>query len=278
MAGLSDVPTEILNAILEYLFLRDLQTLITSQRTGKRFRAVVQDILTRQRSSSPCIGTSDSELPCAHDPWDRLLWQRFRPLFAATQCFTPEERGRIIYLTIAGDSTLPFKRLPWAQDERSRGPYLRPEASWRGLSVARPGREPITHLEIIRGYQSDDDDTVEYLHVELPGGVLTMGALYDVLLSEQVHFGDETGDWELLLGKRLRDHDLMQEYECFIQEDSDLVDSGPDARQCAILYVQGAITGDVPSDSWPVAHKWTPKIIGKLPRLLSWDESRDVEE
>lgn len=123
----------------------------------------------------------------------------------------------------------------------------------------------ITRLEVVRSYQTERDDEVSCRVVDLsfssssssssssPGGVgrsgggggggdrcccyLTMGLLYDLLLSPDTHFGRETGDWELFLGRRLRSHLLLQEYECFIPGDADLV---ADAPGCAILYVQGA--------------------------------------
>lgn len=271
MCDLSSVPTEILNSILEHVYLGDLQTLIALQRTSRRLRAVARDVLSRRIHYASLAPPSPGRRS-APEVLNTLLWRNFRPLFTATDCFTPAERNSSIYLTIAGDNLLPFKRLPWARDQRLREAFLRPGASWRDLSIVQPGLEHITHLQVIKSYTTEGADTVEFLRVVLPGGALTMGAFYDILLDKRVHFGDETGEWELLFDMKLRDHDLMQEYECFIREDDDLVVSGPEARHCAILYVQGAITYEEP-DQWPVSHSWEPRPLKEKARLLSWDEA-----
>lgn len=48
MCGLASVPTEILNSILEYVYLEDLQTLVTARRTSKRLYAMTYDTLSLQ--------------------------------------------------------------------------------------------------------------------------------------------------------------------------------------------------------------------------------------
>jgi hypothetical protein len=271
--GLAGIPTEILYAILQYLYLIDLHSLILSQRTNRCFRDIGQEIISRQLEDpkKSLLSEEGQNSPPTLNP---LLRRKFLPLFNGTDCFTAEERKHIIYLTLAGDNTLPFKRLAWARDRKLREAYLRPEASWRDLGVARPGQQPITRLEVIRSYTSDEGDEAAYGRLTLapPDGALTMGALYDALLSDRVHFGRETGDWELLPGRRLRDHALLLEYECFIADDPDLVDGGPAARHCAILYVQGAALDEEPR-LWPAAHEWTPAPAGEPIRMLSWEES-----
>ncbi|KAI1862654.1 hypothetical protein JX265_006975 [Neoarthrinium moseri] len=277
MASINDLPTETLVLILEYLYLTDLQTFITSQRVARRFRSVTQDILARP----PFV---DLQSPPGRPMIEPLLESKFRSLFKATDCFTAEERQTMVWPTLNGDHTLPFRRLPWAGSARSRAAYLRPDASWRRLGTATAGRPPITHLAVVRGYQSSEDDVVEYHSVALPApGSLTMGLLYDVLLSDGAghntdqcgDFGDETGDWQLLPGRRLRDHDLLQEYECFVLEDPELVDDGPGAAQCAILYVQGAAIDDIKeSVRAEDGDEWQPSMIGSRPRFLSWGEER----
>lgn len=186
----------------------------------------------------------------------------------------------------------PFRRLPWAAggdgDEdgdgdggssfspRRREVYLRPGASWRGISVTLARGPPITRLEIVKSYSSEDlneegRDHVEHLLVDLSpsspptpatsssssggdsndngSGFLTMGLLYDLLLthggvgdSSAATFGAETGAWDLLLGRRLRSYALLVEYECFIPDDEELVDLCPEAEGSAILYVRGGTT------------------------------------
>jgi hypothetical protein len=171
--------------------------------------------------------------------------------------------------------------------------YLRPGASWRDVSVTSGRGPPITRLEIIKSYSSEDlneegRDHVQWLLVDLSppsfvtgdgSGFLTMGLLYDLLLcggkvgdDSASTFGGETGAWDLLLGKRLRSYDLLVEYECFIHNDEDLVESGPDAEGSAILYVRGG-TVDV-ADQDRRFHDfeddeigWVPEILGDRPRI-----------
>lgn len=191
---------------------------------------------------------------------------------------------------------LPFRRLPWAASHRRgdgdgeggaapRAAYLRPGASWRDLSVTFARGPPITRLEVVKSYSSEDfnggRDHVQHLLVDLSasGGFLTMGLLYDLLLcggavgdDSAATFGGETGAWDLLLGRRLRSYDLLVEYECFIPEDGELVDYGPGAEGSAILYVRG---GTVEVDDQDRRFEepedddvgWVPQMLGDMPRI-----------
>lgn len=223
-----------------------------------------------------------------------VLARDFGPLFNSVACFTAAERRRSPwFLSLNGDATRPFRRLPWVACGLENGDggdlrdvYLRPGASWRDLSVTFARAPPITRLEIVKSYSSEDfnedgRDHVQHLLIDLStsGGFLTMGLLYDLLLcggsvgDESVAtFGSETGAWDLLLGRRLRSYDLLVEYECFISDDDELVDSGPEAQGSAILYVRGGTVEvddqdrrfEEPEDDGVV---WVPQMLGDIPRI-----------
>lgn len=230
-----------------------------------------------------------------------VLVRDFGHLFKSATCFTDAEHRRTRwFLSLEGDVARPFRRLPWAAAERGGGGdedgdgeagnlrevYLRPGASWRDISVTFARASPITRLEIIKSYSSEDlneegRDHVQYLLVDLSGGggFLTMGLLYDLLLcggevgdDSAATFGGETGAWDLLLGRRLRSHDLLVEYECFIHNDEELVDSGPEAEGSAILYVRGGSVDVGDQDRRFSAFEddeigWVPEILGERPRI-----------
>lgn len=240
-----------------------------------------------------------SLLPLSLTP---VLARDFGPLFSSAACFTDAEHRRTRwFLSLEGDVARPFRRLPWAASARDGGgdgdgggdagpllreAYLRPGATWRDISVTFARAAPITRLEIIKSYSSEDlneegRDHVQYLLVDLsPGdGFLTTGLLYDLLLcggevgdDSAATFGGETGAWDLLLGRRLRSHDLLVEYECFIHNDEELVDSGPEAEGSAILYVRGGTVDVGDQDRRFSAFEddengWLPEILGDRPRI-----------
>ncbi|ROW15690.1 hypothetical protein VPNG_02194 [Cytospora leucostoma] len=295
MARLTDLPTEILLPILEHLSLVSIPTFLTSQATCRIFRSIVRDIIARPPAPiwTHLLPDDDEEIdedyyeeflsPLAHP----FLLMRFITLFQSSSSFTQEERRAISwFLTLDGDVTRPFRRLPWARGARSREKYLRGGASWRGLSVTFHLGLPVTRVEIIKSYSSEDfnedgRDHVQYLQVDdMPApGFLTMGLLYDLLLcggavgdDDAATFGGETGSWELVVGARLRDYDLLLEYECFILDDEDLVDTGPSAAQSAILYVRGGTVdghdqdrrfGELEDDEV----EWVPELLGPRPTI-----------
>lgn len=234
-----------------------------------------------------------------------LLARDFAALFSSAVCFTPAERKSMRwFLSLNGDVARPFRRLPWAAASRGgdddddgsiaalrrrRDAYLRPAASWRGLSVTFARGPPVTRLEVVKSYSSetlneDGRDHVQHLLVDLSttaGGFLTMGLLYDLLLcgggvgdESAATFGGETGAWDLLLGRRLRSYGLLVEYECFIPDDGELVDSGPGAEGSAVLYVRGGSVevddqdrrfGGPEEDDDDVG--WVPEMLGDRPRI-----------
>ncbi|KAK8056319.1 hypothetical protein PG993_001546 [Apiospora rasikravindrae] len=274
MAQLQYFPTEILIQILQHVRHVDFRAFLFSQATSRLFRSIVQDMITSVQQSS-FSSAHRQEKPCLQP----FLQRRFAPLFNTTNAFTAEERAKNVYyyLSLEGDCTLPFRRLPWAQDEAERKIYLRPEASWRRLPLLAGDGGAITQLEIVKNYTTQTSDTVEYLQVELPSpsssttmGQLTMGTFYDLLLGEQATYGWETGSWELHLGTRLRNIDLLFEYECYVYNDPELVDLNAPPH-CAVLHVLGGSGCDQEFAGVDWETCWKPKVLGqKPPRCLPW--------
>ncbi|KAK2610285.1 hypothetical protein N8I77_003732 [Diaporthe amygdali] len=285
MGSFEDLPTETRILVLEHLSRIDLRSFLTTCRT---FRLLAQEILSHP-PGPPWNARIDSQGPGFPSPAaliHAVLAQDFGPLLSSTACFTAAERRRMRwFLSLNGDVTRPFRRLPWAPDAALRAVYLHPGASWRDISVTFAGGPPVTHLEVIKSYSSEDfnedgRDHVEHLSVDLSTtGFLTMGLLYDLLLcggsvgdESAATFGRETGSWELLLGRRLRSYDLLVEYECFIPDDDELVDSGSEAARSAILYVRGG-TVEVDDQDRQFAEtedddiEWEPEMLGDLPRI-----------
>ncbi|KAI8962213.1 hypothetical protein F5Y11DRAFT_196779 [Daldinia sp. FL1419] len=250
MAVLLNLPNEILISILDALADIDLQSLVLLQLMNRRLHALVRDILYVVKDVSITENNDDAEATRIHPLW----MTKFNSLFNTSDCFSDVERKKMAFLTLDGDYTLPFCRLPWAQTESKRDAYLRPEASWREISLTF-GRAPITHLDVIKSYSAPEGDAVDYYQVDLPLSGITMGIYYDILLGEKATYRHETGSWELIVGRRLHSFDVLSEYECFIRDDRDLVEFGKEAGQAAILYVRGSpvnrqFNPEVEKDRW----------------------------
>lgn len=293
MARLADLPPEVLLQVLAHLSTIDLPTFLTSQATCRAFRLLALDILSRPPTAPSWPAAVRTEEDSAGPPRcgpHPLLARSFGPLLSSAGCFTRAERERVRwFLSLNGDVTLPFRRLPWARDARRRERYLRAGASWRGLSVTLGRGPPVTRVEIVKSYSSGDSgaggraDHVQHLEADVPaGGFLTMGLLYDLLLcggggagdERAATLGGETGGWELLLGSRLRSRELLLEYECFVADDEDLVDRGPGAAQSAILFVRGGTVegadqdrrfGELEEEEGEV--EWVPEMLGDAPKI-----------
>lgn len=269
----------------------------TKQATCRTFRLLTQEILShppRPPRTARAKGRG-SRAAASVNPVNPALAMTFSPLFSSSVVFTLAERTVMRwYLSLNGDVARPFRSMHWASwaargydgGGALRDAYLRPGASWRGLSITFARGAPVTRLEIVKSYSSehfneDGRDHVQHLLVDLSasGGFLTMGLLYDLLLcgggvgdDSAATFGGETGSWDLLVGKRLRSYDLLVEYECFIPNDEELVDSGPEAEGSAILYVRG---GTVEVDDQDRRFEepevddsgWVPEMLGDRPRI-----------
>lgn len=295
MACLTDLPPEILLSILIHLSISDLATFLASQATCRTFQLLARDVLSRPPTPSwPVTPPPTDEDRVAGPRSCRLphpvVAQKFSPLLSSADCFTKAERETVRwFLSLGGDVTLPFRRLPWARGgggAHLRERYLRPGASWQGLSVTFGLGPPVTRVEIVKNYSSSDDlnedgrDHVQFLQVDIPaGGFLTVGLLYNLLLcggaagdERAATLGHETGSWELLLGRRLRSRELLLEYECFVVGDEDLVDDGPDAAQSAILLVRGGTVEGADQDRRFAeleedVVEWVPEILGDAPKI-----------
>ncbi|KAI0147773.1 hypothetical protein GGR57DRAFT_475828 [Xylariaceae sp. FL1272] len=197
-----------------------------------------------------------------------LLQAKFKGLFDSGDCFTRAEHARYWILTLDGDPTLPFRRLPWAGDPVSREVFLRPEASWRQLSPTFGTSSAVRSLDVVRSFEGDGGSGVSYLQVDLPRAGLSMGLLYDILLSEETLYGYRTGSWKLLVGKSLKSFDVLYRWGCFIIDqpgESQLVSETPDA---AILYVRG---GEGCSATVLDEREWAPQRLGSTrPKFLPW--------
>ncbi|KAF2968462.1 hypothetical protein GQX73_g5094 [Xylaria multiplex] len=212
MAVLQDLPNEALILILRFLGALDLQSTIRVQRVSRRFRDVIQGAVLHSSPGSRANSHSEVAFGSSGAEINPLLRAKFNGLFDSADCFTAAERNRYWVLTLDGDATLPFRRLPWP----SRDAFLRPEASWRGLSP-----------------------TFGTSRVELPDSGLSMGLLYDILLCEEALYGPDTGSWQLFFGKSLKSFDVLYRWGCFIIDEpgeSQLVCQTPNA---AILFVRG---------------------------------------
>lgn len=115
---------------------------------------------------------------------------------------------------------------------------------------------------------------MQYSQLELPSapGYLTMGMLYDLLLSEDVTFGGATRAWKLHLDLRLCSFDMLEDYEYFCHDGPGLVEAGPRARGCAVLHIQGRDgCENGPRNNGGVG-AWKP--LGPVPRCLPWQGPR----
>ncbi|KAI0194891.1 hypothetical protein EV127DRAFT_383311 [Xylaria flabelliformis] len=212
MALLQDLPNEILILILKFLGAIDLQSTLLAQRVSRRFQGVIQDVILYSASNSRVNSCSESSTGISWVDINPLLQAKFRGLFDSADCFTEAERARYWALTLDGDSTLPFKRLPWAADSplASRDAFLRSEASWRRLSPTFGTAPPIRHLDVVKSFEGDYGSPVAYFQVDIPHPGLSMGLLYDILLCEEALYGPDTGSWQLLVGKYMKSFDVCE--------------------------------------------------------------------
>ena len=223
MPSIVELPTETLSQILQFLGHMDLRTLVRLQRTCRIFRSIIQNIL-----NNPQAVTTNPEI-------NVMINRKFKGLFKSMDCLSRTEWRRA--MGRLPDPELPFKRVPWAR-KPIRDRYLREEASWRSLSVTW-GSLPITQLEVVKGFERRGGTTYEYLRAEIPPYGLTMGIYYDLLLSKECHYGDNTIDWELILGKRLDREMAMNYSHVTVRSQSEFMRLFIEAPQSAVLVVKG---------------------------------------
>jgi hypothetical protein len=285
--GLADLPTETLLLILQFLSGIDLQTLLLAQRVSRKFREVIHDVISYEgRRLTNCyngayeiFSSSKDENSSGGDGCRQkavinpFLQKRFKGLFSSADCFTKDERARYWVLTLDGDYTLPFRRLPWVSDpapdmdpgiittstinesknmrDSRAAAFLRPDASWRTLSPTFGSSSPfsscesprssniIRRLDVVKDFDTETGCPVSYSQVALPPSGLTMEMLYDVLLCEEATYGRETGSWELLVGKALKSFDVLYRWGCFIIDEPGESSLVAEVLDAAILYVRG---------------------------------------
>ncbi|KAI0517249.1 hypothetical protein F5B22DRAFT_603856 [Xylaria bambusicola] len=235
MAVLQDLPTETLILILRFLGAIDLQATILAQRVSKRFRDIIQDAVLR--SASPIATQLYPGNPWSQEEINPLLQAKFKGLFDSVYSSTEVERYRYRVLALDRDATLLFWRVLWAAGV-SREAYLRPEASWRGLSPTFGVAPRIRHLDIVKHFLREEGPPVSYLQVELPESGLSMGLLHDILLCEETLYGHDMRSWQLLVGQSLKSFDVLYRWGCFIIElyEPELVTETADG---ALLFVRG---------------------------------------
>ncbi|KAK5636578.1 hypothetical protein RRF57_012290 [Xylaria bambusicola] len=266
MADLQDLPAETLILILRLLGAMDLQTTILAQRVSRRFRDVIQDAVPR--SPSPGATQYYSENARSKGEINPFLQDKFNGLFNSADCFTEAECRRYRVLTLDGDATLPFPRLPWVVGA-SRDVFLRPEASWRGLSPTFGVAPHTRYLDIVKNCENEFDSPVFYFQVELPESGLSMGLLYDILVCEETLYAHWTGSWQLLVGKSLKRFDVLYRWGCFIINEpgeSQLVSETADG---AILLVRGGPPSRLPQLG---RDAWVPERLMKnaKPKFFPW--------
>lgn len=257
--SLSKLPPETLTQILNTLAEVDLLTLMTSQAVCRQFRDIAQVILSRP--------TADADSNPAQLAIHPVLETKFSSLLDSNNCFEhdPNSKSRP---HLKDDIDRPFQTLSWAQTDAKRAPYLRPEASWRRLRLTK-GRHTITRLDLCKILTVYGGTSMKYFQLELPPSGLTMGILYDFLLSSKATFDSQTRRWRLLAGKHLISYDewwKVRGRSSYPSENAimEVFANNQDHPHSAVLLVEGlrGCTG-------PWGHKpredgvWYPESIGK---------------
>ncbi|OTA64786.1 hypothetical protein K449DRAFT_392881 [Hypoxylon sp. EC38] len=278
--SLANLPSETLSLILEFLAEEDLATLLLAQRVCKRFQDTIGRILNRRNSAN-------------HSAISPFLRQQFHILFDA-EISTP--RGTPA--RISPDPGTLFHQLPWVasrvRDKKNpeaengdvkASPHLRPEASWRRLSVAWAlGGPEIRNLDVTKFTTVYGGTGAQYAQLDIPpgpggeDGVLTMGLLYDLLASRLGHLGRITRSWKLIPRKRLGSYDdwLRLRSSCSYPTEEAILDLLVEDEDSAVLFVRGfrgcamsarrprILDADEDEDRLP----WVPKAIGDVPVVL----------
>ncbi|KAL7629133.1 hypothetical protein AAE478_000652 [Parahypoxylon ruwenzoriense] len=236
--GLLNLPSETLSLVLEFLGSEDLASLILVQCVCKRFQEIAARLLFHCPDQPPAgaAGTSqsgggagDAGVSDASAGVNPLLLRHFGPLFD-TALSSPGAKTGKNTTVLNKDDKLPFRALPWAAARRKKSklteaamrgsPHLRPEASWRRLSVTWGVGPPIRSLDVLKVMTVFGGTGMGFQELEIPAlgeegkgggeGYLTMGTLYDLLASGRGTTGPATMRWRLLPRRRLRSYDAWE--------------------------------------------------------------------
>lgn len=262
----SELPPETLTEILEALAAIDLLTLLTSQAVCRRFHTTIQSILL-----FPSANANSDPAQLAIHP---TLESRFYTLFNSDRCLNDPE-GRNGIPDLGYDVLRPFQKLPWAQIASKRALYLRPEASWRHLRLTK-GRHIITKLDLCKVLTAQRGTSMKYFQVDLPPSGLTMGVLYDLLLSPQATMYRATRRWRLLLGKHISSYDKWNLVAAKKRYPSErqlmtVFSDDQDRPHSAVILVQGLQTCTDSGISRPREEgTWYPETTGEIPDCFPW--------
>ncbi|KAI1414760.1 hypothetical protein F5Y13DRAFT_14600 [Hypoxylon sp. FL1857] len=281
--SLASLPSETLSFILESLAETDLATLLLAQRVCRRFQGAIERILARHHS----VDHSATTHP--------FLQHQFRALFDAE--IPARSAGPRDSWIFPGPGTM-FRQLPWVASRCRRrnsrhaeasnadmkgSPHLRPEASWRRLSVAWAiGGHEIRNLDVVKVLTSYGGSNCRYAQLNIPpgpgseAGVLTMGLLYDLLASGLSHFGRKTRGWQLVPGRRLGSYDeWMRLRRSNVYPDvRRIVDLFVEDEESAVLFVRGLkgctrVAMPARNENLDEEQRmWEPSAIGGVPVVV----------
>ncbi|KAI0147931.1 hypothetical protein F4776DRAFT_289376 [Hypoxylon sp. NC0597] len=277
--SLANLPSETLSLILEFLADEDLATLLLAQRVCTRFKDTIGRILKRQHTAN-------------HTATSPFLQHQFHILFNAELSVPKGGSARM-----SPDPELLFHKLPWVASRRRNkkqaeaengdmkgSPHLRPEASWRRLSVAWAiGGPDIKNLDVTKFIVVYGGTSGQYAQLDIPPGpggeegVLTMGLLYDLLASQIGHLGRITRSWEFIPRKRLESYDdWMRLRNVIPYPDKDaIMDLLVEDKASALLFVTGfrGCTGVPMRRRYGGKDEdekvWEPSAMGDAPVVLS---------
>ncbi|KAI1806714.1 hypothetical protein F4811DRAFT_510061 [Daldinia bambusicola] len=166
---LISLPPETLSLVLELLADEDLTTLILAQRVCKHFQASIERILFQLPLSKKWNGPGPIGIcPLLQDKFGQLFFHERR-----------EGKGTGMSMRKAWNTDLAFHILPWAEGRRKGGPdvrevemrdspFLRPEASWRRLSVTFGAGPAVRSVDVLKALTVYGGTGLEYEQLVIP--------------------------------------------------------------------------------------------------------------
>ncbi|KAI1107963.1 hypothetical protein F4804DRAFT_296442 [Jackrogersella minutella] len=271
---LSSLPPETLTVTLEFLADEDLATLLLAQRVCKRFQAIIEQILLMQNKQHDAKPGGASRTMSIHP----LIHRHFHSILKAE--IPKHKKGLAIG---PSEPSGRFRRLPWAigdgdgvKRKHMRGnPHLRPEASWRRLSVGCPAIRSLDVVKVLTVY-GGTSMSFEQLDLAPAGGFLTMGLFYDLMASGAGHKGHTTTEWQLLPGRRFKGYDdwLALRRRGTYPSRADVMRLFEEDLTSAVLFVaahRGCTDGWRRGNGVEVEEDekiWQPEAIGGVPVVL----------